>query len=308
MKGYTSSSPCNEVRDFIAAARLTKVSIQELANLWRMTQVSVLCPGAAWLGKNPNTPARVRGAWLSALGDAASDDALQGAPCSWSPPCAYDIFHNTQGKVNQGVETPRPFVIGMDSVGTDLKLTLTLFGAAESWAGEAADALLRGLRNGLDEKQRRRPVPIGHRTVTAAQGVPLTDLRHGAILRFRSPVTLRQGDAVHLRPASLLKSLSIRICGLAQWHGVSLNAGTSAADEAESLGAAAEWHVVEVPTWQRGFARQGNRKSMVGAIGELWLPPPSPYFGTVLTLGQTTHAGGSASIGLGRFELLAPAF
>lgn len=118
-----------------------------------MARVQVVCPGHGRLADHLGIPARVRGAWGRALARGASPEALAGGPCLWPAPCAYDLFFNTHDHLTARLALPKPYVLRLERVGRDLCVTLTLFGIAADWAGEAADALVRALRGGLDMGQ-----------------------------------------------------------------------------------------------------------------------------------------------------------
>lgn len=270
-----------------------------------MARVLLLCPGAAAAAANPNAPAKIRGAWGRRLAEGASARALEGGPCDWPAPCAYDLFFNAQGRMAGRLEIPKPFVLDLDAVESDLVVSLTLFGIAADWAGEAADALVRGLRQGLDGVSGRQPLRVAGREIVTANGLETADLSAGAILRFLSPVALRDGDRPHVDPGSLLKSIANRISGLALWQGYALTVDPSGLKtEAEALGALAEWRFSALPGWRRRSATQERQIPMRGALGELLLPAPSPDLAALLRVGAETHAGSRAALGMGRYRLL----
>lgn len=295
-------------RTYLRAARENRCPIPALAEAWRMARIQIICPGAADLALDPNVPAKIRGAWGRKLAEGASEEALAKRPCPWAAPCAYDLFFNSHGLLAGRLEIPKPFVLALDANGADLMVCLTLFGIAVDWAGEAADALVRALRGGLDEAgNRRRTLIVAERQIEIASGIPVPDVSSGAMLAFMSPVALRSGDALHVRPASLIKSLGNRIGGLALWHGMALEldpAGFSA--EAEHLGDRADWQIQALPVWRRGSRAQNRHIGMAGVIGTLTLPPLSSFFATLVALGAHTHAGSRAALGMGRYILQLP--
>ena len=290
---------------FLADAGETPVSPAALAASWRMARVAVTCLGEGRLVAIPNTAAKIRGAWGRALAQAASADALRGGPCGWDPPCAYDLFFNNQGRLTARLEIPKPFVLALDRADDDLRVTLTLFGVAGNWAGEATDALVQALRNGLDTGATRRPLEVAARTVSGVEGIPVPDLSAGAVLRFLSPMALRSGQNEHIRPASLITGLANRVGGLARWQGVRLDIDpTQLKVEAEQAGARAKWLNVESWRWQRGSRAQGRMYSVAGVTGELQLPGVSPEVSALLAIGAETHAGSRPALGMGRYVLV----
>ncbi|MFV0474936.1 MAG: hypothetical protein ACK5MQ_12130, partial [Pikeienuella sp.] len=223
----------SRIRLFLEGAAERPVDPVVLAAHWRMARVELRAAGAAAVARNPNAPAKLRGAW---------GRALAGGPCLWPAPCGYDLFFNVQGAVTARLELPKPFTLLLMAEAGDLVIALTLFGVATDWAGEAADAPVRAARAGLDGATGRRALEIIHRDIAIAGEAPLADLSAGAVLRFLSPVSLRQGGAHHAEPASMITSLANRIGGLARWQGLRLALnGAALKAEATRLGAAAEW-------------------------------------------------------------------
>lgn len=293
------------VSEYLSQAADRPVSPIELAGLWRMSQIRLRCHGAAPVVRNFNAPAKIRGAWGRALAEGASPEALAGGPCGWDAPCAYDLFFNPQGRLTAGLELPKPFVIALEPDDDDLLVDLTLFGIATEWTGEAADGLVRALRVGLDSGARRRPLAIADRSMEIAEGVPLADLSRGAVLRFVTPVALREGERTHAEPAAMIASLANRIGGLARWHGARLDLDPAALkSEAQRLGAGAVWRAAHLPpAWQRGSRAQGRSHSMIGMLGELALPSMGAETEVLLSLGSFTHVGARTALGAGRFRI-----
>lgn len=294
------------IGSLLSSAEGSPVAPQDLPRLWQVCRVRLLCPGAASLTRNPNTPATIRGAWGRALGLGASDSALAGGPCDWPAPCAYDLFFNAQGALTSRLEIPKPFVIGLDMAGRNLLVTLSLFGAACDWAGEAADALIRALRGGLDQGQARQAVAVAGRDIAVAQGVEPPLGAEGLSLEFLSPLALRDGEAVHSDPVSLLTGAANRVGGLARWHGVRLDLDPAALKaEAVAVGGLARWTDLREPApWRRGSRAQGRGHQMSGVLGTLHLPPVSDDMAAILACAGTCHAGSRTAHGLGRFRLV----
>lgn len=296
-----------QLRRFLAAAEDQPMEAGALAAGWRMARIELIAAGAGAITRNPNAPAKLRGAWGRALAEEASKEAVEGKPCPWPAPCAYDVFFNNQGRVTSRLEIPKPFVISLEPVEDtrDLRIVLTLFGIATDWAGEASCALIRAARSGLDGAEGRRPLEIISRDVALTEGAPLADLSAGAILRFESPVSLRQGGQHHVTPGSMITSLANRINGLARWQGARLSLDPEALKaEAEALGARAEWRDAETSSWRRQSRAQGRRTQFEGVTGDLLLPAPGPGVTALLSIGEWTHLGSRAALGMGRYHLL----
>ncbi|WP_128292287.1 CRISPR system precrRNA processing endoribonuclease RAMP protein Cas6 [Afifella aestuarii] len=305
MQERPADTPLTSLRAYLEAARQRPLVPVDLLATWRMARIELFCPGAAALAKNPNAPARMRGAWGRALAEGASAEALAGGPCPWPAPCAYDLFFNVQGRMTARLEIPKPFAIALDTDGNDLIVSLTLFGIAVDWAGEAADAMVRALRNGLDTHDRRRPLKVTDRRVGLASGLPAAEAGAGLLLSFVTPVALRSGAQMHVRPESLLTGVANRVGGLALWQGHALAIDPAALKaEADALGRRAEWQVETAPGWRNGSKAQRRERAMGGVLGTLMLPQPTPDLAALLRIGAETHVGSHAALGMGRYDLL----
>lgn len=286
-----------------------------------MCRIEVLCPGAGKLAGNVKTPQKIRGAWGHALGASASQEALQKLPCPWDAPCGYDLFFNEHVKLTEGRGVPKPYVLDIDREGQDMAVRLTLFGIACQWAGEAADALVRALRNGLDFGRERLPLKISGRSIGASEGVETETFGNGVALDFLTPFSMSRDDRdekgkaskvakdkrQHSDPASLMTNLAFRLTGLARWHGFGLDYDLDALTaEARSIGSQSDWPNPRHVRYQRRSHIQGRSLNMSGRQGILMMPPMSPMMSAILILGETCHAGAGAALGKGRYHLLLP--
>lgn len=306
----TADAAASTLRRYLALAAERRIDVTALAARWRMARINLRCAGGGGAAANPNTPAKLRGAWGRQLADGASAEALEGGPCPWPAPCAYDVLLNPQGSLTARLEIPRPYVLAVADDSGDLTVRLTLFGVAAEWAGEAADALVRALRGGLDMAGDRRMVfaPVSRSIETSFGDVAPPPAGAALRLSFITPLALRQGEVTHADPASLIKSLANRISGLALWHGAALAVdGPTLAAEAACLGAGARWEAAAGTAWRRGSRAQGRQIRLGGVIGVVTLPPASPFVATLVALGAHAHAGGRATLGLGRYRLEAVA-
>lgn len=290
---------------YLSEAAKTPADLEQLAGQWRMARISLRIPNMSALGEDQNLIGKVRGAWGRALAQSASAAALAGRPCDWTAPCAYDLFFNAHGGVLNGVSLPKPFVMAADPDGADLILTITLFGLAVNWAGEAAEAMVRALRGGLDLRGDRKLVlEVSDRDIGLSIGQTLPGPMAGAVARFITPLQMREGADLHVKPGSLLKSLALRLSGLARWQGANLTLDLEAlkADAAE-LDARSVWQDDRVQMWTRGSVAQGRKIPVAGMTGALVLPPLGAQGAGILSMGCHTHAGSKLSIGMGRYIL-----
>lgn len=290
---------------YLGQAAMVPVSLEQLAAQWQMARISLRIPQAAAFCSDQNLLGKVRGAWGRALAQSASAAALAGQPCDWAAPCAYDLFFNTHGGILNGVSLPKPFVMATDPDSADLILTITLFGLASNWAGEAAEAMVRALRGGLDLRgDRKQLLDVTDRDIGLSIGQTLPGPMAGAIAQFLTPFQMREGADLHVKPGSLLKSLALRLSGLARWQGGSLALDLEALKaEAEDLDARSVWQDDRVQMWMRGSVAQGRKIPVAGLTGALVLPPLSAQVAGILSMGCHTHAGSKLSIGMGRYVL-----
>lgn len=295
------------IPSYLEQAAGVPTNVAGLAARWRIARIRILCAGAGGLAGNPNAPAKIRGAWGRALAQSASDKALEGGPCPWPTPCGYSLFFNEPGRLTARLAIPKPFVIALDREGSNLTITLSLFGVATDWVGEAADALVRALREGLDGRMGRRPIKVIEREIDRADGIPIADLSSGAMIAFHTPFVLRSDQTGHVDPVSLFTGLGNRLSGLARWHGFALSLDpTALKHDAVYAGASSEWIDPKAIAWTRGSVAQGKKNPMAGVIGVLLTPPLSSLLASLVSIGAYTHAGARTTMGQGRYSLHQP--
>ncbi len=277
---------------------------------WHHVRITARCDGGAELARDSAMAARLRGALGRQLTMSASPQALAGAPCPWQPPCALDVLFGQHGKVTGGLEVPKPYVVAVSAVGNDLVAEVTLFGFAGDLAEAAAEALVNGLRHGLNQGEmdrvRYRPLSVVDRSIASFDNVALAEPPSGAIvmLSMRTPLSIRSGDTVK-NPAfgDLVSSLTARVQGLARWQDAALDADWRALI---AEGRTLRHHAIPGAApqhWRRGSTRQDRSFQIGGATVQWLLDNPSAELLHLLALGQTTGAGGRTALGLGRFQL-----
>jgi hypothetical protein len=302
------------VINFSTDAEVRSVSLDELLQLWSMIEVRVLCRGNADL-VDQAVPVlhRLRGAMGRYLAVGASDAAVVGTLCDFSPPCAYAVFHNDLPGPFRDGRLPKPFVPMLDRVGDDLMITYRLFGKAAHWAGEFRAAIVAAARMGLD---RARMDPL----VLTVEG---TDIRDHALpplperwsllsLSALTPLVQRSDAAPGRRgrekPSALdlqpvLTGLRFRAEGLGLWHGLRSQVDLPAlqADAARLVQGA-----VFAPGQGRVPVRRGGEdaaRSRQGWVGSVRLPAPGADLKALLWLAMVAHVGADTAIGAGRIGL-----
>lgn len=289
----------------------------------------------------PKLPRYPGSAWRGALGHALKrtvcvvrDTAC--VDCMLYRSCAYPYIFETPPspdaeKMRLYKAAPHPFVIAVDapSVGNSWSLGLTLFGRGHNYLPYLIHALDKSGQLGiganrqifqLEEVRQRnfeatltddwtvihRPgesltpinaaVPVcppTPSTVTVSLRAPLRIRRHDA---FVTPKTFRFGD--------FFSALLRRISMLSYFHtGTPLETDFAdlvrRADQVDLSGSSLSWW-----DWTRYSSRQQSEMQMGGLLGSFSMQGAElTDFWPYLWLGQWTHAGKAATMGLGRYQL-----
>jgi hypothetical protein len=247
----------------------------------------------------------VRGGIGTVLLESASDAAVAGLTCPWTPPCALDVFFREQGRFGaHGI--PKPYVLSADRRGQDLVVTMTLFGIAVDWAAVMTHALVGTLRSRIDWHALRDDifvprVVLADVSVQHYQGLRAQARRERAEVEFLTPMNAERDDPVG-RPATLFARLARRIEGLALWHDVQID------EDWRDLGVC--WNDIEYDV--RGLRIDRARRRSGGTqttfhvptvSGVLWIYDLTSELWSLLALGAETHVGKGATEGFGRYAL-----
>lgn len=284
------------------------LSLGEFVSALRMAEVTIRVEELASLVSDPALPGRIRGAFGEVLMEGASENALQGAPCDFDPPSAFEVLFRKQGRMTPGTDFPSPWLLGLDPYRGDLIVRLTLFGMATDWAPAAAEALASALRrvdwSGGDGRFVPRWRIVARRYGQRTLPELITDdtsLITSFVLETLSPVVLSNGGA-HERPASLFSTLSQRVEGLARWQEASVET-----DWREIAGRLHQldwqWSDTERIEWTRGSRRQDRSLRMQGLTGRLTISGSPEELATlepVFRLAGQIHIGADVAFGCGR--------
>ncbi|WP_414897032.1 CRISPR system precrRNA processing endoribonuclease RAMP protein Cas6 [Rhodovulum sp. YEN HP10] len=285
-----------------AHAERTRVSIVEFLSELGISRVTVLCPGAAGLVRDPAHIGKIRGALGEALRESASPAVRAGLPCTFSPPCAYAELWFPEGEIRPGKPMPSPYVIEADTEGDGLRVTIKLVGRAGDYLGEVGDALIRGLRRGLSGKRWIRLEPEA-RTYSETIGLADPGLTAQVSLRFLTPLLVRNSEnGPHIEPGAVLRGMIHRADGMARHCGIELDADFPALLEATKA-VEGVWTDVDVRDWTRGAVRQRRLVPMEGALGRLHLRGDLAPFSPFIALAEELHTGSRVQFGQGRFRI-----
>lgn len=289
------------------------------------------------------TPARLPeyagSTWRGALGHALRRlVCVTGAPvchgCPLLPGCVYPNFFETPAPPGTGPlhiqgALPHPFVLVPSD--RDLQgrhaVEFTLFGNGNRVLAYVVEAMRRAAAEGIgagcgimrlaEVLQENIPgaeqwISIwtpGTRLTPHPPAVPVCPAPPPEVrLQLLTPLRLR-ADQRNITPSSLQFSdlfshLLRRISLLMRVHsGTPLQADflalTTRARTVPLARRDLRWY-----DWQRYSNRQKTKIPMGGIVGELAIEQPHPDFWPYLWLGQWTHAGKGASMGLGRYRIL----
>jgi hypothetical protein len=291
----------------------------------------------------PKLPRFPGSAWRGALGHALKRTVcvVRDTPCARCMlfrSCAYPYIFETPPlpdaeKMRLYNAAPHPFVIAVDtpSSGTSWSLGLTLFGkghnclpylihaldkAGEHGIGKTREIFRlqevrqRDLRTSWADEWKEIYLP-GQPLIAADPRTPDCPPAPAAVkVTLRTPLRLRRHDALvtprTFRFGDLFTALLRRISMLTYFH-------TETPLETDFAGMVRRADAVEISgsdltwwDWSRYSSRQQTEMQMGGLLGSFWID------GSVLTdfwpylwLGQWTHAGKAATMGLGRYQLAA---
>ena len=266
------------------------------------------CEGDGPMAQHPGFPAAVRQVIGAELMKSASQEALGGLDCPWTPACGLHVFFN--GEAGSGdVQLPPPWVIRTDTTGANsLRITLRLFGVGLLWSSELSEACHRAIEKGIFL------AGVGplctHVLIRSVEQVwtglqdPAPDANQ-VLVTFVTPFQARKDtDAADVAEAFLL-GLQKRMEDIARWHGIGLDDDASLTDAVtrvrhndKGLGP------IE---WNRSISQQGGANiSMKGQMGLMQLQLPDDDRDMLvrhLQLGELLHAGGNIAFGQGRFDL-----
>ena len=282
-----------------------RMSLEDLAATWTTASVSARIPDYAALAHDTTLLRRIRGGLGQVFMQSASTEALAGNPCPWQPPCALDVFFREQSRVGaHGV--PKPFVLAGSRIGADLRIKVTLFGAAIDWMPAVSHALVCTLRNGVAWRAQRPDIFLPKASVTnvsvsGQEGVRTVPDGGPAILEFLTPMNAEHDDPRD-RPATVIARLARRVEGLARWHDIALDEDWN---QLSAIWGAAEYdtHMLHPVTTPRRSGRKAQNFSMFAVDGSLAIGGLSPPLRALLAIGVSTHIGKGASEGFGHYQL-----
>jgi hypothetical protein len=275
------------------------LTLPDLRAAFQFTDITICSDAPGSLAYHPVLPGKLRGALSLRLRDSASDAVLAGQPCSWSPPCALDIVAGKPARTDGGRPVPHPMVILADDVAGRLTLRIRLFGTAADWAGEVADAAVRGIRGGLTGLP---DLSVIDRRFDSCPGLPPLPATQMIAIRFITPLNIRRENQTHADPDAFLRGLVQRVDGMARHLDATLaDTARLAAPDGAIEG---YWIEAEGQNWQRRSTPQRRAIPMEGVSGRLLLTGPGiAEYADLIAIGSVIFAGGRTAFGQGRYVL-----
>jgi len=293
----------------LAPAR--EVAPDELVGLWHREIVEIALAGMGAFADRPSLLNKVRGALGDVLVAAGSDAVRAKRPCDWSPPCAAEVFFADKPALRIGSfasQISKPFVLAAGRRQQELVVRATIFGFATDWTRVVAEALAYALREKVrwhalakdDGLFVPRTIEIKRLRVSTAQGLRVGPAPREAVVAFVTPLDAERGS-LDETPHLVLDRLARRIALLARWYDVALD---PLWDDLERAWLACDYEIADEA---RGASSTGGHKfrnrvtearsvTISGELAGLW---------PLLVIGESTHIGRGANVGLGRYRLMA---
>jgi hypothetical protein len=242
-----------------------------------------------------------RGALGRVLGESASESALRGAACTFDPPSAYDVMHNSQGSLG-GRPLPKPFVLRYDEERGDTVLTMRLFGRACAWRHVMLHGMVAAARRGLDLNGTRQSLKVSDAhlaDVAPARAIPSGEteiiLTTPLILRSKRIDAIQSGEPVPAETVlePLFDGLALRYAGLAAWHDQKMAVGPQ--EITPTCIADSDLRAKRI--------KRGPGRSRIGITGRLRLERLTNAQRHSLAIAEQIHVGADSTIGAGRLAV-----
>jgi hypothetical protein len=286
------------------------VDTDSLRAIWTQTTARFLCQ-ANRREDLSRLPRRLRGALGNALAQAASPQALDGQPCPWHPPCAYDLLFRERKIPGGRTPMAKPYVLSVERAQENpaiLDVRVTLFGLAGDWMGAVAEAMATVLSG---KAPRQGGTGIRLHVLDRVIGIetpPDRPLRrtwptgaHAAV-HFETPVQFRSGSSTKVGLEALPLRIADRLRDLAPWFGVRYAPDWSAIN-AVAYRTQDEAAIMTTEDLRTSFGQGGRVIPVTGYLGPVFLERPAPLALDLLDLGRLCHVGSHTALGQGRFSV-----
>lgn len=282
----------------------TRSGLDELADHW-FHQVIVLR-----LRRPPELDAplevlnRVRGALGKGLMRSASREAINGMPCPFDPPCAFDVLFREQIRLHGKFGLPKPWVLAIEVGRRSMEIRLTVFGMACQWIEAVRERLVESVQEAVrwsnDVRKRERSDVLSAEILTGGT-MKIPPAPPAIVMNFLTPFDA-SGTDFRVTPSTVVARLARRVDALARWMDVEVETRWQEIADA--------WHGARfsVADLQGGVAVRGSRRQRKVyendvVNGSILIEGDLAPFWPLLMLGQTCHVGRGATVGYGRYVL-----
>ena len=291
----------SELRDPIEA-----IDVDLLQQLWRHDDIVIRCARPPGLEDQPDFGQRIRGAMgnvLEGICEAGVDDGTDENPHE-----LLYFWHSPQVSTCFGpLELAVPMTVRAEMTSDTVEVVVRLFGRATIHVPMVAAAAIEALATGVSLRTHaiRVPFPVidAERRHFDGGANDWPTAASSALLRYRSPLIIRQGDRLRLEPEAVVRSCLRRAAALAPWMGFALAADARALEAAiDTLRYELAIHPIH---WTRTTRRDPGNPIEVFAYGGSMrmtgpLAPLLPYLG----LAKFMSIGGQCASGFGAVELI----
>ncbi|NVO23319.1 CRISPR system precrRNA processing endoribonuclease RAMP protein Cas6 [Donghicola mangrovi] len=286
-----------QIRNSLSMAQAESWTWPQAAAALRWTDIEVALPTGAARSTIPRLLA-LRGALGQAL-DIAQDP-------NWSdhPSAGQMMFLEWPTRFSRDASYPKPFVLQADDQ-TGL-LRLRLFGPLQVWADLLASHLVALLERGIAHADGwSSEAVLGCRISPRSLGGADFALGQQALLRFLTPLSMRQGKALQTSPEAVVRGIYRRAASMLAWQGVGCPMPPQQ-EQARIFSCLKEvsWAENELDQWEHRSKRQKTRYAETGVKGVMRLEGDLDGIAHMLRIGEVVCAGGNGAYGCGRFVVI----
>jgi hypothetical protein len=246
----------------------------------------------------PDLPDRVRGALGRTL-ERRRACLPEGACDAWG------LLFGKHWRGESGGEF-HPFVVRTDRAGNRMTCVIRLVGFADCWSAEIAASAFEAFEAGIAVRRsghNRVPLRVIEATQERRWFSAATRPRPTIVLRFETPLIVRNRDAYEGSLEGLATSMRARLRSIGRWCDATLT-GADALIPDRRLWDVARTEIRAV-RWRRRSTTHPDGTMMLGVVGDVELTHVSDEGFRLCSALEPFHIGGGASAGLGRFVAIA---
>ena len=276
-----------------------RMAFSELPSHWRQTDLYFICDKPAGFVPGTWMARSVRGALGRLLIHKINDPAERALPATSFEALFQNHF------VIDNVHGPKPFRVRVMCERNQITVRLRLFGCAELWRDNLAEAMVTALAGGIglwENGRILRPWPLTDWWWTRTEGIAVPPWQAKARIVFETPFKPGSSQTFAGDFSSNFISLATRVRGLARWSLIDIKPDAAMDVELRR-------RPRDGPTTAPGFdgfikrATSGD-EAVVGLTNQSTLIFVSENTWPLVMLGSETGAGGHAIYGFGDYRLI----